>query len=66
MSEGTSAIAGNAVGIAGSASGDVQDVVIDPVTVTDLDFGATDGDVGTNLAGGFGSMVINSAGVYTY
>jgi VCBS repeat-containing protein len=66
ISEGTSAIAGNAVGAAGSATGDVSDTVVDAVTVTDIDFGATDGTVGTALAGDHGSLVINSAGVYTY
>jgi len=66
ISEGTSAIAGNTVGFAAAATGDVQDVVVDPVTVTDLDVGSVDGIVGTNLSGEFGAMVINSAGIYTY
>jgi VCBS repeat-containing protein len=66
ISEGTSAIAGNAVGVAGAATGDVQDTVVDAVTVTDIDFGATDGTVGTALAGDHGSLVISSAGIYTY
>jgi len=66
ISEGTSAIAGNTVGIAGSATGDVQDTVIDSVTVTDIDFASTNGTVGTNLAGNYGSFVISSAGIYTY
>ena len=68
ISEGTSAIAGNAVGIAGSATGDNQDTITDPnpTPVIDLDFGGIDGTVGSSLAGNFGSMEISSAGIYTY
>ncbi len=68
ISEGTSAISGNAVGGLGSAAGDVQDTLVDAnaTPVIDVDFGTTDGTVGSNLLGGFGSFVINSAGVYTY
>ncbi|MGS2716988.1 beta strand repeat-containing protein, partial [Eionea flava] len=67
IGEGTSAIAGNAVGVAGAATGDVQDTITDgPATVTDIDFGAADGTVGSNLSGDYGSLVISSAGVYTY
>jgi len=66
--EGTSAIAGNVVGGQGAATGDVSDTLTDQNTnpVTDVDFGATDGSVGTNLAGAYGSFVISSSGVYTY
>ncbi len=68
ISEGTSAIAGNAVGIAGSATGDVQDTLVDSTgsSVIDIDFGGTDGTVGTGIAGDHGSFVISSSGVYTY
>ena len=66
MFEGSSAIAGNAVGIAGSATGDIADTIVDPATVTDLDFEGVDGTVGTSLAGEIGTLVIDSAGVYTY
>lgn len=64
ITEGTSTIAGNAVG--NGSTGDVQDIVIDPATVTDLDFGATDGTVGSNLDGDYGKLIISSTGVYTY
>lgn len=71
--EGSSAIAGNAFWIAGSANGDNQDSLIDSPTppestspVTDLNFGAVNGNVDSELASAYGSMIISSAGVYTY
>ena len=64
--EGTSAIAGNAVGTSGSATGDVADTVNTATSVTDVDFGTVDGTVGMNLSGSYGSLGISSNGVYTY
>jgi len=66
ISEGSSGVPGNAV--VGVAVGDNADIIIDPNPnpVVGLGFGGTDGIVGANLQGGLGSMVISSAGVYTY
>ncbi len=68
INEGGGPIAGNAVGISGSAIGDVQDTLIDSnaTPVTDVDFNSTDGTVGSNLASDYGTFNINNAGVYTY
>ncbi len=66
ISEGSSAVAGDVVGSPSSGAGDVADTVVDTVTVTGIDFGATGGSVGTALAGDHGSLKIDSAGVYTY
>jgi VCBS repeat-containing protein len=68
VTEGGGAIAGNAVGISGAATGDVADTLIDANTtpVSDVDFGATDGTPGANIVGDFGTFVISNQGVYTY
>jgi len=73
ITEGTSAIAGNAFGGAGASPfGDVADSLIDDANsvldnhVTDIDFADNDGTVGTGLIGAFGTMIISNTGVYTY
>jgi len=68
MFEGTSAIAGNAVGTLGASNfGDNEDTIIDsPASVTGLGFEGVDGTVGTPLGGEFGTLNISSVGVYTY
>ncbi len=68
MPEGSSAIAGNAVGNLGAAIGDNADTL----TETNLNpvirvaFGSSVNTVGSILASTYGSFVINSGGVYTY
>ena len=64
MAQCTSSITGNVV--AGSVNGDVADLTIDPVSVTDIDFGAIDGTVGDSLSGNFGALLMNAGGDYTY
>lgn len=68
INEGTSAIAGNSVGISGSATGDNADTLIDAnaTPVTGIQTNTSTGTVGTDLVSQFGTYVINNAGVYTY
>ncbi|WP_299181080.1 retention module-containing protein, partial [uncultured Neptuniibacter sp.] len=73
--EGTSAIAGNALGILGSASGDQADIKgADGATVTAFRTGTeasvsgTSGvvDGSTKLMGSYGELTLDSAGIYVY
>src|SRR4029450_1238439 len=53
---------------AGTASDGPGDDVAgaDGAVVTDIDFGATDGDVGKAIAGTFGTLILNADGSYEY
>jgi VCBS repeat-containing protein len=59
---------GNVITGAGTTSDGPGDDVTgaDGATVTDIDFGATDGDVGKGIAGTFGTLIINADGSYEY